>query len=101
MANTLKRILEKVSMLGENYHCMHQEIHPTGAGTRRYILYKIIEPINFKINKLLKITKVAILKTTKIIMLKKKITEIAILNITKLIKIFKVTELAILKTYSK
>ena len=46
MANTLKRILEKVSMLGENYHCMHQEIHPTGAGTRRYILYKVIEPIN-------------------------------------------------------
>ena len=46
MANTLKRILEKVSMLGENYHCMHQEIHPTGAGTRRYILYKEIEPIN-------------------------------------------------------
>ena len=46
MANTLKRILEKVSMLGENYHCMHQEIHPTGASTRRYILYKVIEPIN-------------------------------------------------------
>ena len=46
MANTLKRILEKVSMLGENYHCMHQEIHPTGAGTRIYILYKVIEPIN-------------------------------------------------------
>ena len=46
MANTLKRILEKVSMLRENYHCMHQEIHPTGAGTRRYILYKVIEPIN-------------------------------------------------------
>jgi hypothetical protein len=46
MANTLKRILEKVSMLGENYYCMHQEIHPTGAGTRRYILYKVIEPIN-------------------------------------------------------
>ena len=46
MANTLKRILEKVSMLGENYLCMHQEIHPTGAGTRRYILYKVIEPIN-------------------------------------------------------
>ena len=46
MANTLKRILEKVSMLGEKYHCMHQEIHPTGAGTRRYILYKVIEPIN-------------------------------------------------------
>ena len=46
MANTLKRILEKVSMLGENYHCMHQEIHPNGAGTRRYILYKVIEPIN-------------------------------------------------------
>ena len=46
MANTLKRILEKVSMLGENYHCMHQEIHPTGAGTRRYTLYKVIEPIN-------------------------------------------------------
>lgn len=45
MANTLNRILDKVKKLGPDYHCMHQEIHPTGAGTRRYILYKVITPI--------------------------------------------------------
>ena len=43
---TLLRILDKVKQLGDEYHCFHQEIPPTGAGTRRYMLFKIIEPIN-------------------------------------------------------
>ena len=43
---TLIRILDKVKQLGNEYHCFHQEIPPTGAGTRRYMLFKIIEPIN-------------------------------------------------------
>jgi|TARA_B100000900_G_scaffold148730_1_gene126233 hypothetical protein len=42
---TLLRILDKVKQLGDEYHCFHQEIPPTGAGTRRYMLMKIIEPI--------------------------------------------------------
>ena len=42
---TLLRILDKVKQLGNEYHCFHQEIPPTGAGTRRYMLMKIIEPI--------------------------------------------------------
>ena len=43
---TLLRILDKVKQLGNEYHCFHQEIPTyTGAGTRRYMLMKIIEPI--------------------------------------------------------
>ena len=45
MANTLNRILDKVKQLGPDYFCIHQEIPPTGAGTRRYLLGKVVKSI--------------------------------------------------------